>query len=367
MSFVYLVEIRGKAKKVTSLMNHILIKARKLAILGVAFIVGGVSVPRTEAGTVYAFAEQKVYDMTLSSATPANMTGNPFSIRTSTASTLQGYAGVSNNTPVLDATQSFSGNIVPPSENLSGAAPYGTGDTTVLVQANATSAGLQNATDPSIPGLGEFSATNVFTRSDVITRIPNAGSPAALDANYLFTPGYASGNVSVDSAAEGLGNLPPGSVGSATSNWTISGSFTLSVADTVSLSFNLIDRLVAFSNVSGQVADASLGFSLDIKDNISQSVFSNQPSYNRQLAYPLVGQGTRNDNKTTATSTMNTISFVSPMIDAGTYTFSIQGSTTINVTVVPEPSSYVMMGLGLVTVGGLRFRRKMLMNIQASA
>ena len=96
-------------------------------------------------------------------------------------------------------------------------------------------------------------------------------------------------------------------------------------------------------------------------------MFSSQPSYNRQLAYPLVGQGTRNDNKTAATTTMNTISFVSPMIDAGTYTFSIQGSTTINVTVVPEPSSYVMMGLGLVTVGGLRFRRKMLMNIQASA
>jgi hypothetical protein len=37
------------------------------------------------------------------------------------------------------------------------------------------------------------------------------------------------------------------------------------------------------------------------------------------------------------------------------------------VTVVPEPSSYVMMGLGLVTAGGLRFRRKMLLNIHPVA
>lgn len=348
-------------------MNHILIRARKLAILGMAFVAGGTSAHRAEAGTVYAFAQQKVYDMTLGSGTPSNLTGNAFSIRTSTAATLQGYPGVSNNTPILDALQSFAGNMVAPAENLSGAAPYGVGDTTVLVQANSTSAGLQNATNPAIPGIGELSATNVFTRADVITRIPTVGTPNNLDPNYLFTPGFAGGNVSIDSAAEGLGNLPPGSIGTSTSNWTISGSFTLTSADIVSLSFNLIDRLVAFSDVSAQVADATLGFSLDIKDNLSQSVFSNQPSYNRQLAYPIIGQGTRNDNTAGISSTINGISFATPSIAAGTYTFSIAGTTTVNVTVVPEPSSYVMMGLGLVTAGGLRFRRKMLLNIHPAA
>lgn len=190
-------------------MNHILIRARKLAILGMAFVVGGASAHRTEAGSVYAFAQQKVYDMTLGSGTSTNLVGNAFSIRTSTAATLQGYTGVSNNTPILDAAQSFVGNTVPPVENLSGSAPYGVGDTTVLTQFNNTSAGLQNATDPTIPGVGQLSATNVFTRADVITRIPTVGTPNNLDPNYLFTPGFAGGNVSIDSAAEGLGNLPP--------------------------------------------------------------------------------------------------------------------------------------------------------------
>ena len=255
-------------------MNHILIRARKLAILGMAFVAGGASAHRAEAGTVYAFAQQKVYDMTLGSGTPSNLTGNAFSIRTSTAATLQGYPGVSNNTPILDALQSFAGNTVAPAENLSGTAPFGVGNTTVLVQANSTSAGLQNATSPAIPGIGELSATNVFTRSDVITRIPTVGTPNNLDPNYLFNPG---------------------------------------------------------------------------------------------LAYPIVGQGTRNDKTAGISSTINGISVATPSLAAGTYTFSIAGTTTVNVTVVPEPSSYVMMGLGLVTAGGLRFRRKMLLNIHPAA
>jgi hypothetical protein len=52
--------------------------------------------------------------------------------------------------------------------------------------------------------------------------------------------------------------------------------------------------------------------------------------------------------------------FTSATLAAGNYNFTITGTTQTQVSLVPEPASYVMMGLGLVTVGGLRFRRKML-------
>ena len=343
---------------------------RKVAALAVAAVVTGAIAPRTEASSVYAFAQQKVYNMAMTSVSGQGLTGNSLTIRTSTASTLSGFPGVSNNLPAMDALQSFSGNpVYNPGENFSGAAPYGVGNTTVLAQSVATPAGLQNATDPTIPAGVPSTPADLFTRSDVLTRVPPPTN-LALNPAWLFTPGFTGGgpdaNVSLDSAAEGLGNLPPGAIGSATSTWTASGSFVLSQRDAVQLSFNLIDRLVAFADLAGQVADASLGFSLDIKDANNQSVFTTAPSYSRNLSSPVVAQGTRNDNKLGITNEINGITFVSPTLAAGEYTFSITGTTTINVSVVPEPSSYVMMGLGVVAMGGLRFRRKLQTN-RASA
>ena len=336
---------------------------RKCVLLAAAISSANMIAPRTEASSVYAFAQQKVYNMAMTSVTGQGLTGNSLTIRTSTASTLSGFPGVSNNLPAMDALQSFSGNpAYNPGENFSGAAPYGVGNTTVLAQSVATPAGLQNATDPTIPAGVPSTGADLFTRSDVLTRVPPPTN-LALNPAWLFTPGFTGGgpdaNVSLDSAAEGLGNLPPGAIGSATSTWTASGSFAMSQADAVQLSFNLIDRLVAFADLAGQVADASLGFSLDIKDANNQSVFTTAPSYSRNLSSPVVAQGTRNDNKLGITNEINGITFVSPTLAAGEYTFSITGTTTINVSVVPEPSSYVMMGLGVVAMGGLRFRRKL--------
>ena len=78
---------------------------------------------------------------------------------------------------------------------------------------------------------------------------------------------------------------------------------------------------------------------------------------NYQLSFPLSGSSTLNIN-----GSGSPVTYTSDSLAAGNYGFTITGTTTVNVTVVPEPSSYVMLGLGLVTISGLRFRRKLLSN-----
>jgi hypothetical protein len=346
-------------------MKQIVPKARKIAMLALTAVGGGFSSVPAEAGTVYAFSQQKVYNMLIQSSSSENLTGNPFTVSTNTSATLAGFGGASSNTPTMDATQSFLGNVAPPAENYSGTAPYGVPNDTVLAQFSPTATGPQNAVQSGIPA-GGLSTTDLYVRSDVLTRIPPQ-TTGPVDARWLFEPGYTGGapdapnaNVAIDSVAEGIGNIPPGSIGNASSAWTMSGSFVLSASDTVSLSFNLIDRLVSFSDMNFQVAEASSLFSLDIKNLTTQeSVFTTTPTYSRQLVSPLAGSATRNDNTSGLTSTINGISFVTPSaIPAGVYTFSITGTTNINVTVVPEPAGYVMTALGFVAFGGLRARRR---------
>ncbi len=347
-------------------MKKIAPSPRTFAAFALAALFGVSSSPSSRAGTVYAFAQQKVYNMLIQSGTPSNLAGNPFTITTNTSATLAGSGGTSSNTPTMDASQSFLGNVAAPAENYSGTAPYGVPNDTVLVQYSPTANGLQNAVQTGVPA-GGLSASDIYVRSDVLTRIPPQLT-GPVDPRWLFEAGYTGGppdapnaNVSVDSVAEGIGNLPPGTIGNASSGWTVSGSFVLSASDSVSLSFNLIDRLVSFSDVNFQVAEASSLFRLDIKDLATQeSVFASMPTYSRQLVSPLANSATRNDNTAGLTSTINGIQFVTPTaIPAGVYTFSITGTTSINVTVVPEPSSYVMTALGIVAFGGLRIRRRL--------
>jgi hypothetical protein len=51
--------------------------------------------------------------------------------------------------------------------------------------------------------------------------------------------------------------------------------------------------------------------------------------------------------------------FKTPKITDGNYTFVIKGSSFVTASAIPEPSSYVLMGLGVVTFAGLQYRRKM--------
>jgi hypothetical protein len=368
-----------------------------IAAAAVSAVVLGASAPRTEASSVYAFSEQKVYNMYMQPSNPGTLTNANLSIATTTSATLNGI-GTGSNLPVLDALQSFLGDAAfnpvvqygpAIGQNFSTTTPFAApgSNATVLTQSVGIPAlppgtpwGAANTTVNGVPAITDLPAVGTFTRSDVLTRIPPA-SNQGVDPNWLFTQGFtgnppvvpaADANISMDSAAEGL--ITGFGVGSANSNWTISGGFTLTAQDTVSLMFNYINRLVSFDNASGSelgVADSSLDFSLDIKDAATgQSVFGGAtPSYASLLSHtypPISGSATRNENTLGITNSLGGINFVSPLLNPGVYSFSITGNTRVNVSLVPEPSSFIMMGLGIVAVGGLRVRRRML-NRKASA
>ena len=163
--------------------------------------------------------------------------------------------------------------------------------------------------------------------------------------------------MSIDSAAESLLNNVLVGNGLAQSGWQISGSFSLANADAVKLGFDIINRLVAFADTTGQVASANSSVSLLITNQAFPfSVVYNPSAIAYSLSFPVVGSTTQNTNGSVS-------GWISPLLSAGNYNFTISGTTRTEVSLVPEPASYVMMALGLVTVGGLRYRRKLL-NVQ---
>lgn len=317
-----------------------------------ANLAGTVTSQHANAGSVYAFAQQKIYNMTmLSVGSSSNLTNGSFNISTNTSAGLTGYPGQSFTIPILDAQQSYLGSAPAPVENLSGPAVSPSSEN-VLIQFNPTPPENANGIVNNVPTIGDFTQPT-FARSDSLTWNPPSSTTPPPPPGYLFDPAFAGGNVSIDSAAEALINNSMG-VGNAQSGWQINGSFSLTAPDSVQLAFDVIDRLVAFADVTNQVASATTNFSVLITDQSFPfaSVYNPSP-ITASLSFPVIGSATRNDSYNQILNT--------GILAAGNYNFTITGTTTANVSVVPEPASYVMLGLGLVTFGGLRYRRKLLL------
>ena len=368
---------------------------RKFATPMLALMIGTTGVNHVGAATIYGFAQQKVYNMTLNgSGGPGNLvpTSN-LDISSSTAASLTGYSPVASpGLPAIDAIQSklgvFATPGVPPGrinppENYIGAAPFAsTPGINVLTQANPTGVGLQNAVDSSIPTIGDFNPGDQFIRSDVYATTPN-GNPipgsnplqGAAPASYpatglgipssqLFAPVGTGGTLSFDSAAEGVINSNTFTLGNATSAWVVSGAFNLVNAGSVELNFELVERIAVFSDTTPTpqaFAQNNLYFVITDVNNVPVA----SPSSTRSLTAPAAGEALYNGNTLAAghvwhgTSGADTINFQSDTLPSGSYRFTIAGFNQVDLKTVPEPSTYVMMGLSALMFGGLQYCRKM--------
>lgn len=345
----------------------------------------------------YAFAQQKVYGMHISldvpAASVATLSGNPFGVTTKTAAVYSPIPGTSAFNDGLESQQAFSGPGTPlaPAENYSGNVPTGFSvpdRERVLLQLNPTPWGTAQGSVTNAPSLSDFPASNNFARADVYatpnpnnTVAPNgSGSlpvsgpgglyPAdgiGVPAGNLFSSG--TGTLSMDSAAEALlTDSGIGTFATGISEWVVLGGFQLvGGVGQVSLNFSLVERLVAFaSGVDKGVVTASNSLSWDVRGINNQSVWGpngQNPSTTRILPRPNNGLSGQTDNNNTLIDTdlypgPNIVTFQTPVLQPGEYTFVIRGDSSVDVNAVPEPSTNAMIGLAAATLGGLTYRRR---------
>jgi len=368
-----------------------------MPLLGLAILAN--SVPQASAATIYGYAQQKVYDMTLSSSTPSTTITPtiPLTVTTSTSATLNGFAISGFNLPQIDAQQAKTGIFaspglpagrINPPENYIGPAPYAsTPGTNVLAQANPTPVGnmpigSNSNLDTTVPMANSFNPGDEFTRADVYmssqTGNPIAGTnplqgapPAGIPTNgqnintsMLFAAPGTGNTMAFDSNAEGVITSSTVTTGISNSSWVISGAFNLSAPGTVELDFNIVERLVVFSDSSPTTQAYAIN-RLNLLISDSNNVPVANPSSARSLTAPIAGEGTYNAFSLTAghswsgINNLNPVAFQSTVLPAGNYTFSISGITQVDLTTVPEPSTYALMGIASAVIGGLaRNRRK---------
>ena len=360
---------------------------RRNAMPALALLIAAGHSGQAWAATVYAFSQQKIYNMSITSSASFSAISSISSSSTD-AVNLTGFLGLTNSNPAIDALQSKVGTFASPglpggranpSENYINASLFTPG-VNVLTQANPTATGVTNNTDTTTPLVGDFNPNDQFARSDVFMTSPT-GDPVGgsvpgqgqsipgiptngqgINSNTLF-PLSGGGTMGYDSVAEALLNSPLPSNGDATSSWLISGSFNLGSSAPVSLNFDSIERLVVFSdspNITQVSAYDTLTFRVTtLNDNPVQSITST-----RAIGLTSNGQITYNWSTAGGNSLPNgvngtPIAFTTGTLAAGGYKYYIQGFTQSDVRInVPEPSTYVLMGLSTATISGMAYRRK---------
>jgi len=347
---------------------------------------------------VYAFAQQKVYGMTLT-ATPgssASLVGADFVVKMSTKAAWDTVPGVAHNGG-LDAQQSFIGNGLPPQpvENFSDNAFPGMSmpaNERVLIQANPTPPGIAGGTTLTVPTGASFFAGHNFARSDVYTTvnpdttvtgtgsgaIPADAPPGTWPADgngvatsKLFAPIGTPGTLSIDLAAESLlDGEGYATISSGVADWVVSGVFTIvgdaSSRAALSLDFNIVERMVVSSwSPQIDVATASNTFAMDVLDHAGVSVFGPflgaNPSITRMLSTGVIAAATYNNNTSIPTHVYPgpvIVNFQTIPLAPGDYTFTIKGTSTAYVSAVPEPSTGVSLALAAAGLGAWRWRRR---------
>lgn len=348
---------------------------------------------------VYAFAQQKIYGMTLTASGNATLVGDAvrgLSLKMTTAATSDNFPGAFAVNGGLDVKQSFisNGSVPKPMENFVKNTPYSApSNEIVLRQAIATALGTQRgfATDDLAP---HFTSGQNFSRSDAyVTPAPDArtfegsaspptgagwptsGTPIA--AGKLFAPIGSRGTLSIDSVAEALlTTADHDSIGSGLSDWVVTGRFKIvgrkDAVAAVKLDFNVAERLVVHSHEPiKNISTASNSLAFDVLDGFGRSVFGsgflgNNPSATRLLSSPATGSETYNFNTVNSTNLFpgpSRVDFQTEFLPVGDYTFTIKGTTTAYVSAVPEITSHALLATAGVcaaafSIGRRRSRRR---------
>jgi hypothetical protein len=349
---------------------------------------------------VYAFAQQKIFGMTLTAAPGANaaVVGDAlgFAVKMSTSASVDSIPGIGAHNGGLDAEQSFigSGAPLPPPENWTDNSPVGysvPAGERVLIALNPTGQGVPKGITIGIPTPANFTTGHNFARSDVYTAPypgplltgpasgtipanvppgswPPYGSTVAL--NHLFAPVGSGSTLAIDVVAETLlTDIAHGTISDGVGDWVVTGKFAIvgpdaSTRAAVALSFNVIERMAVYSaEPLTNIASASNEFSFEVLDSLGNSVFGGllgaNPSISRLLSSPATGSVTYNNNTNIPSSIYpgpGATVFQTAPLAPGDYSFTLKGTSTAYVSALPEPGTNV--ALAVAAVGGAVWLRR---------